>query len=347
MKSVRIYLFLVLIFMLLTGCAAPATPSPTPTSPPAAAAGSFLPGDELPMQPLKIAVLPILDALPMYVAEQQGYFTEEGVQVQWVPVASAAERDQVIAAGQADGMINDLISVLLYNKETPQIKMVRLAHRATPGFPLYRILAAPRQNITGVFDLKNVEIGISQGTVIDYVTSKLLEEQGFIPADIQTIPVPKIGDRLALLTSAEIKAATLPEPFGSLAMQSGANVILDDSASPQYGETVYSFTLNAITQNRKAIGAFLRAVDRAVELINQDPAKWQDLLVERKLIPTPLAGAYPIGAYPANRLPSEASFLTAVEWALGRGIIPAPQEYAPSIEGTINPDPCNTCTIKP
>ena len=81
---------------------------------------------------LKIAVLPILDALPMYVADAQGYFKDAGIKVEFVPVASAAERDQVMQAGQADGMINDLISTVLYNKDAQKIAIVRFARIASP-----------------------------------------------------------------------------------------------------------------------------------------------------------------------------------------------------------------------
>ena len=59
---------------------------------------------------LRIAVLPILDTLPMYVAAEQGYFAENGVEVEFIPVASAPERDSLIQAGQADGMINEKLS---------------------------------------------------------------------------------------------------------------------------------------------------------------------------------------------------------------------------------------------
>ena len=40
-----------------------------------------------------MAVLPILDTLPMYVAQQEGLFEQNGVQVEFIPVASGAERD--------------------------------------------------------------------------------------------------------------------------------------------------------------------------------------------------------------------------------------------------------------
>src|SRR3989304_6274300 len=80
---------------------------------------------------LKIAVLPIIDTLPMYVAQQEGLFAKHGVNVEFVPVASAPERDQLIAAGQADGMGNETNSTMLFNKEETQVQVVRYALRPT------------------------------------------------------------------------------------------------------------------------------------------------------------------------------------------------------------------------
>ena len=51
-------------------------------------------GGESETQTLRVAVLPILDALPMHVAQQQGYFAEENLEVELVPVSSGPERDQ-------------------------------------------------------------------------------------------------------------------------------------------------------------------------------------------------------------------------------------------------------------
>ena len=78
---VKLFVLATLFSLALTACA----PASEPTT-------------------LKIAVLPVIDALPMYVAQQEGLFEKHKVSVTFVPVASAPERDQLVSAGQADGM---------------------------------------------------------------------------------------------------------------------------------------------------------------------------------------------------------------------------------------------------
>ncbi len=190
-------LLLLTLTALLLGACAPAVPETTT---------------------LRLGLLPILETLPLHVAQSQGYFAAEGVQVEFIPAASAAERDQLMQAGQIDGLINDLVSTVLYNRDGVQIVIVRFARTATSEDPAYRILASSDSGLTSVQDLAGVPIGLSQGTVIEYVTDRLLQAEGLAPEDIQTVAVPKIADRMALLESGELQAATLPDPLSSLAL---------------------------------------------------------------------------------------------------------------------------------
>jgi NitT/TauT family transport system substrate-binding protein len=59
---------------------------------------------------LRMAVLPILDALPYYVAEARDYFKKYEVEVKAVPVASGLQRDQLMQSGAIDGMLNEMIT---------------------------------------------------------------------------------------------------------------------------------------------------------------------------------------------------------------------------------------------
>ena len=281
---------------------------------------------------LKIAVLPILDALPMYVAEAQGYFKDAGIKVEFVPVASAAERDQVMQAGQADGMINDLISTVFYNKDAQKIAIVRFARTALPDTPQYSILAAKDSGLTRPEDLKGVEIGISQGTVIDYTTQRLLENAGLQAADIKTTNVPKIPDRMQLLSEGKLKAATLPEPFATLAEQGGAIRVVDDRSLPSIGTSEISFLVSTLKSKPETVKKFLAAIEKATADVNNDPTKWDTLLTDKKLIPAPLIGKYALPKFPAASVPSEAQIKDVLAWMMAAGLIKAEVPYGQLVD---------------
>jgi NitT/TauT family transport system substrate-binding protein len=286
---------------------------------------------------LKITVLPILDALPMYVAQEEGLFDTHGVQVEFIPVASAPERDQIITAGRADGMINETVSTVLYNKDDLNVQTVRIARAATADAPVFHILASAQSDITSVDSLKNRKIGISHGTVIEYLTERLLQAEGFTPDEINTIAVPKIPDRLALLNSGELPAATLPDPLTFLAIQQGAVNVLDDSSHPEYGYSTISFRKEVIDQHPEAIRAFLAALEEAVVMINQDPTKWDSLLTEQKLVPAPLVGSYQINPYPTASVPSQEQWQDVLDWAKEKGLVGKDLPYSESINSSFLP----------
>ncbi len=291
-----------------------------------------------PPQPItvRVGVLPILDVLPIYVAEAQGYFPKE-IKLEIIPVASAAERDQLMAAGQLDVIVNDLLSVALYNKEKPTVLVVRTARAATPSFPQFYILASPKSEIKTVEDLKGVAIGISEATIIQYVTERLLQAEGLKPEEIKEVPVPRIPDRMAALASGDLKAATLPDPMALLAMQQGARLILDDSRHPFYSLSVYSFRKDFAQKHPEAVRAFLQAIEKAVKDINSDKTRWAGLLVEKKLVPPALTGSYTIPDFPTASVPKKEQWDDVIDWAIGKGLIQVRLAYEDSVKAEFLP----------
>ncbi len=322
----KLTIFVIFAGLILTACQGKTTSSPYPAQENSAEPAT-----------LKIAVLPILDALPMYVAEQEGLFAAHNVVVKFIPAASAAERDQIIVAGQADGLINELVSTVLYNKDQVQVQVVRFARIATTKYPQYYILASKQSGITKPEALKGVEIGISQGTVIEYVTDRLLEAEGLSAADIKTIAVPKIPDRMALLSSGELRAATMPDPLSLLAIQQGAVLVLDDTRHPDYSYSTIAFRKAVIDQNPQAIRNFLAAIEEATAKINANPSQWSNLLTEKQLVPASLVGEYQLPPYPAAAVPSEAQWNDVVAWAKEKGILTTDIQYSSSVTGNFLP----------
>ncbi len=309
------FAFFIALTVLLAACAQ--APAETPT--------------------LKIGLLPVLEALPIYVADAQGYFKSEGIMVEYVPAASAAERDQLMQAGQIDGMINDLISTVLYNKETQKIAVVRFARTATPDSAQYSVLAAKGSGITKASDLKGVEVAISEGTVIAYVTDRLLQLEGLQPADIKTTNVVKIADRMQLLNQGNLKAATMPDPYSSLALQNGATVVVDDRAHNELGNSVLSFSTATLKAKPNTVKKFLAALEKAVNDVNANPDQYANVLTDKKLIPAPLAGKYKLPKFPAASVPTEAQFKDVEDWMTGKNLLKTNVPYTQLVDASYLP----------
>jgi NitT/TauT family transport system substrate-binding protein len=280
---------------------------------------------------IKIAALPVLDTLPMYVAEKEGLFTNHNLRVEFIPASSAPKRDELISSGQADGMINEVVSTIFYNRDQTQVQIVRFARTATPDSPIFRILTSANSGITTPEGLKGAEIGVSQGTVIEYLTERLLQAEGFMPEEIKTVAVPDIGQRMALLGSGELTAAMLPDPLATLAIQGGANLVVEDSSHPEYSHSVYTFRYAFIQEHPQAVRDFLQAIEEAVAMINADPGKYSDLLTEKELVPAPLAGKFPVPTFVTAGVPSQAQWDDVILWLQGKGLETGTATYQDSI----------------
>ena len=323
MKHFRILTFLTLLIALtLAAC------SPAASEPPADAAAETAPAEPV---TIRIAALPVLDTLPIYVAQQEGLFEQYNLTVEAIPASSAPKRDELINAAQADGMINEVMSTIFHNREETRVQIVRYGRVATADAPIFFILAAKDSGIESVDALKGVEIGVSQGTIIEYLTDRILQAEGFADDEINTIAVPDIGQRMALLGSGELPAAMLPDPLASLVMQQGAVLVIDDSSHPEYSYSTIAFRKTFIDANPEAVRGFLAAWEEAVALINADPQKYADLMVERKLVPPPLAGQFQVPQFVTAGVPTAAQWDDAIAWAGEKGLETGQASYAETV----------------
>ncbi len=319
-RSITALTIVLVVVLLVVGCAPPVTPVAAPED-----------------THLRMGLLPILDVIPFFVAEQQGYFEEQGITVELIPVKSAQERDTLMQTGQIDGQLNDLISTAIFNKEQPKIKVVYTARKAYPNAPQFRILAAPDTDLQTPADLKGVPIGVSQNTIIEYITQRLLEAEGLSRDEIVFTEVTAIPVRFELLMNGQLQAATLPDPLAQGAIAGGARLIVDDAAHTEWSQSVLSFSVEALQQKPNTVRKFLIAWEKAVQDINADPAAYQDLLIEKGRVPKSIQGTYTMPPFPVGEVPSEAQFADVVQWLQEKGLVDRDIPYEELVDASFLP----------
>jgi NitT/TauT family transport system substrate-binding protein len=280
---------------------------------------------------MKVALLPILDSLPFYVALENGYFKEAGLRVEAVRVNSGLDRDQLMQAGVIDGMLCEIHSAASFNRDGIKVKIVRVARRAYQDFPLFRILAAPGSTVNSPGDIAGQVIGVSKNTIIEYVTDRLLTAEGLSSDDIVKQSIPAIPERFQLLLQGRIKAATLPDPLAKSAMESGAVLVIDDSRHPFYSVSVLSFSCETLTEKPDSVRAFLACWDKAAAAINDEPETYRTLLLEKVRMPKNVSKTYTIPPYPGNEVPEKAQWNDVMDWMIKKSLLKHPLVYEDSI----------------
>lgn len=332
-----VFALLLLAALPLAGCTGtePAS-APEPT---AAAVQSPLPTPVLDQEAgtLRMALLPVMDVLPFHVADQEGYFDQVGIQVELIPVKSAQERDTPMQTGQVDGMLTDLLSPVLFNQDEAQIKVVRTARRVYPDSPLFRILAASGTGVESPADLAGVEIGISQNTVIEYLTDRMLENAGLPPDQIVAQEVSAIPVRFELLVNGELPAAMLPDPLASGAMAAGAVSVVDDTSVPGLSQSILAFSVDALETKPQTVRSFLQAWEMAVDELNAQPDDYHNLLIEKGRVPESIQGAFQMPPFPKAGVPTPEQLADVVSWALDKGLIKAEVPYERMVDASFLP----------
>ncbi|MEW6447091.1 MAG: MetQ/NlpA family ABC transporter substrate-binding protein [Bacillota bacterium] len=276
-----------------------------------------------------IGVLPIIDNLPFWVAEEKGYLKEAGLTVKFVSFPSAVERDSAFTAGQIDLAVGDLIAVAQMRHGGTKVKAMAVCQGVKPEEGRFAILAAPGSGITGAKQLKNVPVACSLKTINEYVLDRLLGRAGLAPEEIKKVAMPKIPLRMQALLSGKVKAAVLPDPFAALAEAKGARLIIDDTKE-NISQTVIIVREDTVAESLDGLKRLMAAYNRAVNDIRRNPGGWSTLLKEKARVPEEVLPGGPHGmqvVFSPAALPDPADVKAVTAWLMEKGILREAMDY--------------------
>jgi len=280
-----------------------------------------------PGEKLGFGILPVVDVLPLLAGQEKGLFEKEGIDLELISFQSALERDAALQAGRLDGYFGDILNTVLLVQSGEQLKIIATAFHTHPQCRMFGIAVAPGSGITDPAGIKGKDVAISSATVIEYLLDQLLATRNMSPRDVTKLEIKKIPIRLQMLLSGQVAAALLPEPLLTLAETHGASIVLDDRKL-NMALTVLAVNL----KNRPTISAlipkFLKAYNAAVDLINENPLLFKELLIAKTQFPMAVKDKYQIPVFPARALPAETDVQAVQEWLLKNSLIKTRIPYA-------------------
>ena len=224
---------------------------------------------------VKVGVLPIANAAPLYIARDQGYFKEEGIEIEPQLAQGGAELVTSLVAGESQFAFLGYVPVIVARAKNLPIKVIANADNGaeTPEKEWQVIMSAKGSDIREPKDLEGKTIAINAVKGVGEVTVKAaLEAEGADPDSIKILEIP-FPEMPAALEKGRVDAIWAPEPFLTQVLGAGGNEVLPvyQSLGPLFPNGAYATTDEYIAKNEKVVEGFARAINKALEVRHRQP----------------------------------------------------------------------------
>lgn len=235
---------------------------------------------------LRLIYSPSLCAAPMYIAIENGYFEDEGLDIEQVTV-DAAHVSEAIGADQVDvgmGLIGKLLQPL---ENGLPIKFTTGLHTGCT-----KLLVPGNSDIKSITDLKGKKIGVPGLADAATVVSKRSLSAAGIGVTEQNMEVEfsvySRNDLPQALENGAVDAIALGDPTASIAEeQYGLTTLIDTATDPEYKDEYCCaafVTSKLAAENPAAAAAFTRAVQKASQWVQENPDETAKIIVDKQYI---------------------------------------------------------------
>lgn len=223
---------------------------------------------------------------PLYVAQEKGYFKDEGLTVEMIAPADPNDPPRLVAAGQGDIAVS--YQPQLHLQVDAGLPVVRVG--TLVATPLNTVIVLKDGPIKSIKDLKGKKIGFSVGGFEDALLGAMLEKHGLSLKDVTLINVNfSLSPALFAGQVDAIVGGYRNFELNQMAIEKkeGRAFFPEEEGVPAYDELIF---ITAKTKaNDPRIGRFLNAVERGTQfLINHPDEAWSLFIKGRKDLDTEL-----------------------------------------------------------
>jgi NitT/TauT family transport system substrate-binding protein len=282
---------------------------------------------------VRVTTLPNLSHAPLFIAQEEGYFEEQGVDVEFVTFRRTATALPSLVRGDLDVFMSMIkpayLSAML---RIGNVKLVAIRGALAPeGCVGYAVMArkdlVENGALEGPGSLRNLRLGADRESATFYLMDTLLRSGGLTLDDVESVQLPYTL-KVEAFRRDLVDVTNASEPWLTRVLEAGDAVVWIPSRDIlpgfQFGFTMFGPTL--LEQNREAGRRFMTAYLRGVRQYNDSgkTARNVEIVAKHLRVEADLlekaCWSYHQGD---GRLDFEA-FRHYQAWAVGQGFIDRP-----------------------
>jgi len=204
------------------------------------------------LPPLKVACITFVGYRPAIIAQEKGFFQEQGIDVELSYVEYAQLQQADFSAGKYDGIGLTLGDFIILSATNPDMQAVMVVDETT-GADV--VVAQPQ--IKTVADLEGKKLGANLGGFSEVFVTEMLQTANLTSDDVNLVKFDAL-DIPQRLQSNNIQAGHTWEPFLSEALELGVNILFTSEQTPGLLLDLIAFRGEAIRNRPQDIRGFIK-----------------------------------------------------------------------------------------
>ncbi len=217
---------------------------------------------------------------PFYVAQEKGFFTEEGVEAEIIEIGSVNEFVPALVSGEI--LVAELIADM-FVVQASRVPNIRQILRKATIFGVDGIVASG--DIQSAADLKGKRIAVQTVSPSHYLLLNYLKDSGMSSSDVTLLPT-EAGQAGAAFLAGKIDVAVTWEPWLKRASErEDGHILFSTKDSP---ELIYDIliTRGDLSEPEKdSVRKILRAWFKALAWMEENPAETIDIFSQNLGLP--------------------------------------------------------------
>lgn len=212
---------------------------------------------------LKVAVMPTLDCLPVFVAKDRQLFDTD-VDIRLKPFTAQMDCDTALQRGRVEGSVTDLVRA-----ERMQAQGLKLDYFAATN--AYWLLIGNRnQRLTGLKHLDDRMLAMTRFSATDLLGDLAVDSAKLKTERVFRIQVNDVNVRLKMLENNEMDAMLLTEPQATQALLQKHHVLLDSrQLDMRLGAFVFRESIVNDKSRQRQLEVFRKGYNAACDSINK------------------------------------------------------------------------------
>ena len=212
---------------------------------------------------------------PFYIAQEKGFFTEEGVEIELSVMENTPLKMGALMAGRIDIVASTADEFPTYMRDGKPLRYILAVDNSNGGDGV-----VSNKDIATVADLKGRSVAFEEGSVSQFFINALLSREGMTQADVNMVNMTATDAGVAF-TANRVDAAVTWEPHLSQGAATDHGKILVSSAeTPGLIVDVIAVLASTADEHEAELKAFVRAWQRALDFLESNPDEAYQMMAD-------------------------------------------------------------------